>query len=52
MEMLQSLLSHVVGLMQIEFSVFGFRFSLWQGFLFDIAASIIGWILGEVFLDE
>ena len=47
-----ALFSWVVELFYIEFTVYGFTFSMWQVFLFDIVAAIIGWILGEVFLDD
>lgn len=40
----------VVELFQIEFTIYGFTFSMWQVFLFDFAAGIIIWILVEVFL--
>lgn len=40
----------VVELFQIEFTIYGFTFSLWQVFLFDLAAGIVAWILCEVFL--
>ena len=43
------LMEKVVELMSIEFTIYGFTFSLWQVFLFDIAASIVIWILVEVF---
>ena len=40
----------VVELFSIEFTLYGFTFSMWQVFLFDFAASIIIWIIVEVFL--
>lgn len=40
----------VVELFQIEFTIYGFTFSMWQVFLFDFAAGIVAWILYEVFL--
>lgn len=39
----------VVELFSIEFTIYDFTFSMWQVFLFDIAASIVAWILREVF---
>lgn len=39
----------VVELFSIEFTIYGFTFSMWQVFLFDFAAGIVIWILGEVF---
>lgn len=40
----------VLEVFQIEFTIYGFTFSMWQVFLFDFAASIVIWILVEVFL--
>lgn len=40
----------VVELFQIEFTIYGFTFSMWQVYLFDFAAAIIIWIICEVFL--
>ena len=39
----------VVELFQIEFTIYGFTFSMWEVFLFDFAAGIVVWILREVF---
>lgn len=46
------LYSSILGLFQIEFTIYGFTFSLWQVFLFDIVASIVGWFLGKVLLND
>ena len=43
------LIEKVVELMSIEFTIYGFTFSMWHVFLFDIAASIVIWVLVEVF---
>lgn len=40
----------VLELFQIEFTIYGFTFSMWEVFLFDFAAAIIVWIICEVFL--
>ncbi len=40
----------VVELFSIEFTIYGFTFSMWQVFLFDMVAGIIAWIIVEVFL--
>lgn len=40
----------IVELFSIEFTLYGFTFSMWQVFLFDFAAGIVTWILVEVFL--
>lgn len=42
----------VLEVFSIEFTIFGFTFSFWQVFLFDIAASIVIWALSEVFLGD
>lgn len=42
----------VVELFSIEFTIYGFTFSMWQVFLFDIAAGIVGWFIGRLFLDD
>ena len=47
-----ALFSWVVELFSIEFTIYGFTFSMWQVFLFDIVAAIVAWILGKVFLDD
>lgn len=39
----------VVEVFSIEFTIYGFTFSLWQVFLFDFAAGIVIWIIVEVF---
>lgn len=45
-----ALFSAVVELMSIEFTLYGFTFSMWQVFLFDIAAGIVAWIIGKILL--
>lgn len=47
-----SVISATLRLFKIEFTIYGFTFSLWQVFLFSIAVSIVIWILSEVFLGE
>ena len=47
-----ALFSWVVELLSIEFTIYGFTFSMWQVFLFDIAIGIVAWFLGKVFLDD
>lgn len=39
----------LVELFSIEFTIYGFTFSMWQVFLFDFAAAIVIWIIVEVF---
>lgn len=39
----------VVELFSVEFTIYGFTFSLWQVFLFTIVADIVIWVLVEVF---
>lgn len=49
---LGSVLSAVLGLFQLEFTLYGFTFSFWQVFAFTVIASLIAWILVEVFLGD
>lgn len=39
----------LVELFSIEFTIFGFTFSMWQVYLFDFAAAIVIWVIVEVF---
>ena len=43
------LIEKTVELFSIEFTIYGFTFSLWQVFLFDIAAGIVALVIREVF---
>lgn len=43
------LIEKVVELFSVEFTIYGFTFSMWQVFLFCIAADIVISILVEVF---
>lgn len=52
MEAMSALFSGVVDLFKVEFTLFGVTFSLWEVFLFTIAASITLWILKELFLSD
>ena len=47
-----ALFSVVLKLFQIEFTIYGFTFSLWQVFLFTAAVDIIAWVVWELFLGE
>lgn len=51
MELFGTLLSLVMDLFQMEFTLYGFTFSFWQVFVFDIVVGIIAWIIMEVFFD-
>lgn len=42
----------VLGLFQMEFTIYGFTFSLWQVFCFDIVVGILAWGLGKVFFND
>ena len=46
------LIEKVVELFSIEFTIYGFTFSLWQVFLFTIVADIVIWVISEVFLGD
>lgn len=50
--MIDSLFSYVIQLFQIEFTLYGYTFSLWQVFVFTIVASLVCRILWEVFMGE
>lgn len=52
MEIVNALFLGVVGLFKTEFTLFGVTLSLWQVFLFNIAASIVIWVLKELFLSD
>ena len=39
----------VVELFSMEFTIFGFTFSMWQVYLFSFAAAIVSWVIVEVF---
>ena len=39
----------LVELFSIEFTIYGFTFSMWQVFLFDFVAGIVIWVIVEVF---
>lgn len=52
MEILSSLFSTVLGLFQAEFTVFGFPLSFWQVFIWSAVASIVIYIIREIFLDD
>lgn len=43
------LIEKTVELFSIEFTIYGFTFSMWQVFLFDIAAGVVAWVICEVF---
>ena len=47
-----ALFSYIVKLFQIEFTLYGYTFSLWQVFVFTIVASLVCRILWEVFMGE
>lgn len=47
-----ALFSAVAELFKIDFTLYGFTFSLWQVFLFDIAAGIVAWSIGKLLLDD
>lgn len=36
----------------VEFTIYGFTFSMWQVFCFDIVVAIVGWGIGKVLLDD
>lgn len=46
------LLTTVYNLFRIEFTLYGFTFSMWQVFLFTIVAGLVGWLISEVFFGD
>ena len=49
---LTALFAKTVELFSLEFTLYGFTFSLWQVFCFDIVVAIVGWGIGKVLLDD
>lgn len=49
---LARLFSAVLEAFQIEFTIYGFTFSLWQVFCFDIVAGLVAWGIGKVFFND
>ena len=47
-----ALLSWTLEIFQLEFTIYGVTFSLWQVFVFSTAAAITGRILWEVFFGD
>lgn len=43
------IIEKIVEAFSIEFTLYGFTFSMWQVFLFDFASGIVIWVLCEVF---
>ncbi len=52
MEDLAALISGVLRLFSLEFTLYGFTFSLWEVFLFSATVSIVGRILYEIFFGD
>ena len=52
MEDFAALLSSTLRIFSLEFTLYGFTFSLWEVFLFGATVSIIGRILYEVFFGD
>lgn len=50
--LIESIFFCVVDLFKIGFTLFGVSLSLWQVFLFNIAAGITIWVLKELFLSD
>ena len=47
-----ALFSYVIRLFQIEFTLYGHTFSLWEVFVFSVVASLICHLLWEVFFGD
>ncbi len=52
MEDIASLISGTLRLFSLEFTLYGFTFSLWEVFLFSATVSIIARILYEIFFGD
>lgn len=52
MEHIAALFTYVIRLFQIDFTLYGYTFSLWEVFVFSVVASIICRLLWEVFLGD
>lgn len=52
MEDFFAVINATVDLFKLEFTIYGFTFSLWQVLLFSVAVGIICFIISEVFLSE
>ena len=46
------MVSTAVNILKIEFTLYGFTFSLWQVLLFNLVAGIIIWVITEVLLGD
>ena len=49
---LAALFAKTVELFSLEFTLYGFTFSLWEVFLFSAVAGITARILGEIFFGD
>lgn len=47
-----ALITAVVEVFQIEFTIYGYTFSMWEVFLFDVVAGIVAWAIGKLLLDH
>ncbi len=47
-----AMLNAAMTIMKTELTLWGYTFSMWQVFLFGMVASIIIWILWEVFAGD
>lgn len=52
MEDFAALMSVTYRIFALEFTLYGFTFSLWQVFVFSAVAGIVGKILAEVFFGD
>lgn len=49
---LAALISNTLRVFSLEFTLYGFTFSLWEVFLFSAVVGIIARILGEIFFGD
>lgn len=49
---LGALFSWILELFRYEFTLYGVTFSMFQVFVFNAVAGIIGWFIGRLFFDD
>lgn len=52
MQLLGTLFTSVMSLMQFEFTLWGYTFTFWQFFVFDVVIGAVLWFVWEVLLGD
>ena len=47
-----AMISTTVDILKIEFTLYGFTFSLWQILLFNLVGGLVIWVIVEVLLGD